>query len=74
MLFGSRVHNTQRAGAVDLLVKSPNVFLNPTWLVAGLAASSERLLGGKSVDVLLLDPLTNVQHVHTVALATGLPL
>lgn len=39
-----------------------------------LAARAERLLGGRRVDVLLLDPSTDVQPVHAAALATGVPL
>lgn len=74
ILFGSRVDNSARGGDVDLLVKSTKVFVNPSWLAARLEASAERLLGGRRVDVLLLDPQTPVQPVHAVALATGVPL
>ena len=74
LLFGSRVDNTRRGGDVDLLVQSPRVLSNHAWLASRLAARAERLLGGRRVDVLLLDPQTPIQSVHTAALATGLAL
>jgi hypothetical protein len=39
-----------------------------------LAARAERLLGGRRVDVLLLDPATAAQPVHEAALLTGVAL
>ncbi len=74
LLFGSRVDNARRSGDVDLLVQSPRVLSNHAWLACRLAARAERLLGGRRVDVLLLDPQTPIQSVHTAALATGLTL
>jgi hypothetical protein len=43
-------------------------------LAARLAARAERLLNGRRVDVLLLDPGTLIEPVHTAALATGVAL
>lgn len=74
LLFGSRVDDAQRGGDVDLLVRSPRVLEQHAWLAARLASRAERLLGGRRVDVLLLDPSTVVQPVHAAALATGVAL
>lgn len=74
LLFGSRTDDSRRGGDVDLLVLSPRVLERPVWLAACLSARAERLLGGREVDVLLLDPATQVQGVHAVALESGIPL
>jgi hypothetical protein len=34
----------------------------------------ERALGGRKVDLLLVDPTTPLQSVHRIALAHGVPL
>jgi len=41
---------------------------------APVGAGAERLLGGRRVDVLLIDPATATQPVHTEALLTGVAL
>ena len=74
LLFGSRADDDQRGGDVDLLVRSPRPLQRRVWLAARLAAHAERLLGGRRVDVLLLDPATPMQPVHAAALATGVAL
>ena len=73
-LFGSRVDDAQRGGDVDLLVRSPRVLEHHAWLAARLTSRAERLLGGRRVDVLLLDPLTEVQLMHAAASATSVAL
>lgn len=74
LLFGSRTDDNRCGGDVDLLVRTPLLLKNRAWLAAQLAARAERILGGRRVDVLLLDPATSMQAVHAVALATGVPL
>lgn len=74
LLFGSRADDDLRGGDVDLLVRSPRILQRRVWLAARLAARAERLLGGRRVDVLLIDPATPHQLVHAAALATGVPL
>jgi len=74
LLFGSRTDDDQRGGDVDLLVRSPRILQRPVWLAARLAVRAARLLGGRQVDVLLLDPATQVQAVHAAALESGIPL
>ncbi len=74
LLFGSRADDQRRGGDVDLLVRSPRLLQGHAWLAARLAARAERLLGGRRVDVLLLDPATPLQPVHAAALTTGVAL
>lgn len=74
LLFGSRTDDDQRGGDVDLLVRSPRVLRRPVWLADRLAVRAARLLGGRQVDVLLLDPATQLQAVHAAALESGIPL
>lgn len=74
LLFGSRTDDNQRGGDVDLLVRSPRTLQRKVWLAARLAARAERLLGGRRVDVLLIDPATAAQPVHAAALRTGVAL
>ena len=74
LLFGSRTDDDRLGGDVDLLVRTPRLLDNRAWLAARLAARAERLLGGRRVDVLLVDPATPMQAVHAIALATGVPL
>ena len=74
LLFGSRADDDQRGGDVDLLVRSPRPLQRRAWLAARLAARAERLLGGRRVDVLLLDPATPMEPVHAAALADGVAL
>ena len=71
LLFGSRTDDGQRGGDVDLLVVSPRPVPDKAWFAARLAAHAERLMGGRRVDLLLLDPSTLVQPVHAAALAHG---
>ena len=74
LLFGSRTDDNRRGGDVELLVRSPRPLQRKVWLAARLSAWAERLLGGRRVDVLLIDPSTATQPVHTAALLTGVAL
>lgn len=74
LLFGSRANDNAKGGDVDLLLRSPRPLQRKVWLEALLAARAERILHGRRVDVLLIDPTTPLQAVHRAALATGVPL
>ena len=69
--FGSRTDDEQRGGDVGLLVMSPRPVPDKAWFAARPADHAERLMGGRRVDVPLLDPTTAVQPVHAAALAHG---
>lgn len=73
-VFGSRVNDKARGGDLDLLVQCPRRLHRKVWLAARLAASAERLLDGRKVDVLLIDADTLLQPVHHAALREGIPL
>lgn len=73
-IFGSRADDKARGGDVDLLVQCPRPLNRKVWLAARLAASAERLLEGRKVDVLLVDPDTVLQPVHRAALRDGIAL
>lgn len=73
-LFGSRLDDAARGGDVDLLVQCPRRVERKVWHAARLAVGAERLLQGRKVDVLLVDPDTVLEPVHHVALQTGVLL
>lgn len=73
-LFGSRLDDQAVGGDVDLLVRSSRRLERKVWLAARLAASAERVLGGRKVDVLIVDPDTHLEPVHLAALRDGVPL
>ena len=73
-LFGSRVDDTQKGGDIDLLIETHHTLTNRFDLESKLAALLYIRLGGRKVDVLLMDGLTQVQPIHTQALKTGIIL
>jgi uncharacterized protein len=73
-LFGSRLDDQARGGDIDLLVEAPAAVPNRAKAAAHLAALIERRLGGRRVDVVLLDPATPPASVHAVAKAQGVLL
>jgi predicted nucleotidyltransferase len=73
-LFGSRVDDTQKGGDIDLLIETHHTLTNRFDLENKLSARLYIQLGGRKVDVLLMDDLTQVQPIHTQALKTGIVL
>lgn len=74
LVFGSRLNDDARGGDLDLLVRSPVPLERKVWTSAMLEAKAQRLLEGRHVDVLLIDPLSHLQPVHHIALREGIPL
>jgi len=74
LVFGSRLNDAGRGGDVDLLVKSAIPLQRKEWLASLLAVQAQRILDGRQVDVLLVDPQTSLQAVHRVAMETGVAL
>ena len=74
LLFGSRVDDTKRGGDIDLLVEVSRRLDSAVLTGARLAARIERALGGRKVDVLLVDAATSLQPVHRHARAHGVAL
>jgi predicted nucleotidyltransferase len=73
-LFGSRVDDTQRGGDIDLLVETGQVVENRPAAEARFAAKLQRQLGDRRIDVLIVDPQTERQSIHTIARSTGIAL
>ena len=73
-LFGSRVDDIQKGGDIDLLIETHHTLTNRFDLESKLAARLYIRLGGRKVDVLLMDDLTQVQPIHAQALKTGIVL
>lgn len=73
-VFGSRLDDGARGGDVDLLVRCPQPVHRKAWLSARLSAAAQRVLDGRKVDVLLIDPETPIEPIHIVALREAVPL
>lgn len=73
-LFGSRVDDAAQGGDIDLLVESPEPLASRLDTQLRLGARLERVLGGRRVDVLVIDPGVERAPVHEVALAEGIEL
>lgn len=73
-LFGSRVHDDERGGDVDLMLDLDVAVEEPAQLSARLATQVSKSMFGRKVDVLIKAP--NLQHlpIHTIALAEGIQL
>ena len=74
LVFGSRLDENARGGDVDLLVRTAAPVAGKVWLASRLAARAERLLDGRRVDVLLIDPESRLEAIHRSALEQGVPL
>ena len=73
-LFGSRTNDQLRGGDIDLLVECARPVARPVWLAAQITARLQRSLGERKIDVLVVDPTTELETVHHVARAEGLLL
>jgi predicted nucleotidyltransferase len=73
-LFGARVDDTQRGGDIDLLVETRHVIENRPAAAARFAAKLQLRLGDRRIDVLIVDPQTERQSIHTIARNTGIAL
>lgn len=73
-LFGSRTDDTARGGDIDLLVQLKKTVDNRVALASPLSAILQLTLGDQRIDVLVIDPNTQLQPVHNVALSEGVQL
>lgn len=73
-LFGSRLDDRRSGGDVDLFVQLQGPVHNPAMLSAAIEAQVTRLLGGRSVDVII--SASNLLHlpIHDQAERTGVLL
>lgn len=73
-LFGSRLDDGRSGGDVDLLVQLQGPVHNPAMLAATIEARVTRLLGGRSVDVVISAPNLSHLPIHDQAERTGVLL
>jgi predicted nucleotidyltransferase len=73
-LFGSRLNDQLRGGDIDLLVECPRPVPRPVWLATQITARLQRKLGDRRIDVLVIDPATELEPVHRAAQAEGVLL
>ena len=68
------MHNGLRGGDIDLLVECAQRVARLDWLAAQITARLQRVLGDRTIDVLVIDPATWVAPVHRVDRAEGIVL
>lgn len=73
-LFGSRVEDALRGGDIDLLIEPAQTIKNRIQEECRLSASLNIKLGGRKVDVLILNPLSQPLPIHAQAMHTGIIL
>jgi predicted nucleotidyltransferase len=73
-LFGSRVDDHQRGGDIDLLIEVDQVLNNRPAMAARFSARLQRRIGEQRIDVLIIDPNTRLQPIHSIARETGVTL
>lgn len=73
-LFGSRVDDAERGGDIDLLVDVDRPLANRAASASRLAAELQLRLGDQRIDVILVDPDTVPQPIHTIARQQGIRL
>lgn len=73
-LFGSRVHDEQKGGDVDLMVEVTQAIADPAVLAARLSSQVSRSMHGRRVDVVLKAPNLMEQPIHRIAKQEGIRL
>ena len=73
-LFGSRVHDDQKGGDVDLMVEVQQAIPEPALMAARVASRVSRSMHGRKVDVLLRAPNLQEQPIHRIAMQEGVRL
>jgi predicted nucleotidyltransferase len=73
-LFGSRVHDEQKGGDVDLMVEVTQAIADPAVLAARLSSRVSRSMHGRRVDVILKAPNLMEQPIHRIAKQEGIRL
>lgn len=73
-LFGSRIHDEQRGGDLDLLVETTIAQKNRAWAMAQFSAALQLALGEQKIDVVLLEPASPLLPIHTIAKNEGVEI
>ncbi len=74
LVFGSRVDDTARGGDIDLIVQLEQPVPQRERKALQLVARLQRRLGMQPIDVLVVDPQTEILPVHEEAFRTGVRL
>jgi len=74
LVFGSRVDDTARGGDIDLIVQLEQPVPQRERKALQLVARLQRRLGMQPIDVLVVDPQTELLPVHEEAFRTGVRL
>lgn len=73
-LFGSRLDDAAKGGDVDLLIKLESPTAEKTVLGARYNALLQMKLGLQKLDILVIDPSTELKQIHKEALSKGVRL
>jgi predicted nucleotidyltransferase len=73
-LFGSRLNEDLRGGDIDLMVECDEPVPDRLGKSLALVARLQMALGDQPIDVLVIDPNTELKPVHKAALSTGVAL
>mgnify|MGYP000075881337 CR=1 FL=1 len=74
ILFGSRVDDDAKGGDIDLYIELEKVQENRAAMASRIAACLQINLGDRKIDVILVDPKTIIQPIHTHAQQQGILL
>ncbi|MBU0500860.1 MAG: nucleotidyltransferase domain-containing protein [Gammaproteobacteria bacterium] len=70
-LFGSRLDDRQRGGDIDLLIELPQPQEGARQRSLRMAALLQMRMGDQPIDILLIDPQTQLHAIHRMAQATS---
>lgn len=73
-LFGSRLNDQARGGDIDLLIESTQPVFESRRKSLQLVAKLQLSLGDQAIDVVVIDPQTEMQAIHYEAQKTGVAL
>ncbi|PIP03773.1 MAG: hypothetical protein COZ23_10590 [Hydrogenophilales bacterium CG_4_10_14_3_um_filter_58_23] len=73
-LFGSRVDDSKRGGDIDLYLETDEILESAGQAASRFGAELQMQLGEQKIDVLVVDPATQRQKIHEIALSTGICL
>lgn len=73
-LFGSRVDDSQKGGDIDLFIQTPQPLNNKVETECLLSARLYIKLGGRKVDVLIRDKLSEMKPIYRHAIDYGVAL
>jgi predicted nucleotidyltransferase len=73
-LFGSRINDEAKGGDIDLLVETTKVQENAASIASKIVAGLQIQMGDQQIDVVLIDPQTQILPIHEYARENGIKL